>query len=70
MVRRSLVQYNRVDRLPSSTIADLKAALHEDGVERVVLDARHNYGGEVFGPRPGDRPVRRTRRWTSRIDSS
>jgi len=41
------VQYNRVDRLPSSTIADLKAALHAEGVERVVLDARHNYGGEV-----------------------
>ena len=45
--RTLFVQYNRVDRLASSQLADLKAALHGQGVERVILDIRHNYGGEL-----------------------
>jgi hypothetical protein len=41
------VQHNRVDRLPSATLSDLKSALHAPDVARVVLDVRHNFGGEV-----------------------
>jgi hypothetical protein len=41
------VQYNRMDRLPGSQFDDLRAELHKPGVARVVLDLRHNYGGEV-----------------------
>jgi hypothetical protein len=41
------VQYNRVDRLPSATLTGLKAALHAPDVGRVILDLRHNFGGEV-----------------------
>jgi hypothetical protein len=41
------VQYNRVDHLPLSTTADLETVLHGPDVARVVLDLRHNYGGEV-----------------------
>jgi len=41
------VQYNRVDRIPTTTLAELKAALLAPGVERVVLDVRHNFGGEM-----------------------
>ncbi len=42
-----LVQSNRMDRLPSATISDLRTALHGDGIDRIVLDLRHNFGGEV-----------------------
>ncbi|HJP88055.1 MAG TPA: hypothetical protein VJ850_03355 [Candidatus Limnocylindrales bacterium] len=41
------VQYNRVDPLPATTIADLKGFLEDPNVSRVVLDLRHNYGGEL-----------------------
>jgi hypothetical protein len=41
------VQYNRVDPLPSATVSDLKSALHAPDVTRVILDMRHNFGGEV-----------------------
>ena len=41
------VQYNRMDRLPPGQINDLRSALHKSDVARVVLDLRHNYGGEV-----------------------
>jgi hypothetical protein len=41
------VQYNRVDHLPLGTTAGLRTALHGPGVARIVLDLRHNYGGEV-----------------------
>ena len=41
------VQYNRVDVLPSATLDELEAALGDPNVERVILDLRHNYGGEV-----------------------
>jgi hypothetical protein len=41
------VQYNRMDLLAQSQIDDLRAALHRPDVARVVLDLRHNFGGEV-----------------------
>jgi hypothetical protein len=46
------VQHNRVDRLSASTYADLGDALRADGVERTILDLRHNFGGEVQGIDP------------------
>jgi hypothetical protein len=41
------VQYNRMDRLPLSQIDSLRAELRKPDVDRIVLDLRHNYGGEV-----------------------
>ena len=41
------VQYNRVDHLSIGTLAGLRDALHKPGVGRIVLDLRHNFGGEV-----------------------
>jgi hypothetical protein len=41
------VQYNRMDRLPSETGRELRTELRKPDVTRVVLDLRHNYGGEV-----------------------
>jgi hypothetical protein len=41
------VQYNRADHLPDKLIDDLRSALHAPNVERVILDVRHNYGGEL-----------------------
>ena len=46
-VETLFVQYNRVDRLPTATLTELKAALHAPDVVRVILDMRHNYGGEM-----------------------
>lgn len=46
-VETLFVQYNRVDRLPPSTLNDLRAELRKPDVARVILDLRHNYGGEV-----------------------
>jgi len=40
------VQYNRVDLIPTATLASLRNALLAPGVDRIVLDVRHNYGGE------------------------
>lgn len=45
--RTLYVQYNRVERLVPSVLEDLGSALKERAIERVVLDMRHNYGGEV-----------------------
>jgi hypothetical protein len=45
--RTLYVQYNRVERLAPSVLEDLGSALKEPAIERVVLDIRHNYGGEV-----------------------
>jgi len=46
------VQYSRVEAIPSTQVAALTAALADPAVDRVVLDIRHNYGGEVsaLGP--------------------
>jgi hypothetical protein len=41
------VQYNRVDRLAASLVTEFQAALREPDVARIVLDLRHNYGGEL-----------------------
>ena len=41
------VQDNRIDPVPAAQLDQLTAALHEPGVARVVLDVRHNYGGEL-----------------------
>jgi hypothetical protein len=41
------VQWNRVDHLPLQTTRDLRDALADPALARVVLDLRHNYGGEV-----------------------
>ena len=42
-----LVQYNRMDRLPASTFDDLRRELRKPDVAHVILDLRHNFGGEV-----------------------
>lgn len=41
------VQYNRVDRLPGTLVTDLQHVLDDASVARVLLDIRHNYGGEL-----------------------
>ena len=46
------VQWNRVDRLPVRTLDDLRDELHKPDVARVILDMRHNYGGEVSAVDP------------------
>jgi hypothetical protein len=46
------VQYNRVDRLAQSTLDDLRSALRGPGIDRVVIDVRHNFGGEVSAVDP------------------
>jgi hypothetical protein len=45
--RTLYVQYNRVDDQPPSTLGELEAALGDADIERVILDVRHNYGGEL-----------------------
>ena len=45
--RTLYVQYNRVEHQNPATLEELEAALTDPAVERVVLDIRHNYGGEV-----------------------
>jgi hypothetical protein len=46
------VQSNRTDVLPGLQTNALETALHEDGVAKVVLDLRHNYGGELSAVDP------------------
>ncbi len=43
------VQYNRVTHLSGTTLDELKAALATPGITRLIVDIRHNYGGESFG---------------------
>ena len=45
--RTLYVQYNRVEHQPSGVLAELGTALRDADVSRVVLDIRHNVGGEV-----------------------
>lgn len=45
--RTLYVQYNRVEHQTSTTLDELRAALTEPRIEQVVLDIRHNFGGEV-----------------------
>lgn len=46
------VQYNRVTQLGSGDLDALRAALADPAVDRVVVDIRHNFGGETFGYPP------------------
>src|SRR5262249_19935230 len=46
------VQYNRVDPLPATQLAALEAALRAPSIDRVILDVRHNYGGELHALDP------------------
>jgi hypothetical protein len=41
------VQYNRVERITPATVEALRAAVTAPDLTRVVLDIRHNFGGEV-----------------------
>ena len=41
------VQYNRVDQLPTQTYVALGQAMADAAVSRVILDVRHNFGGEL-----------------------
>ena len=41
------VQDNRIDPVPSAQLDQLRSALHAPAVARVLLDLRHNYGGEL-----------------------
>jgi hypothetical protein len=41
------VQYNRVEHKSPAELDELEAALTDPAHERVVLDIRHNFGGEV-----------------------
>jgi hypothetical protein len=41
------VQYNRVEHTPSAELADLRAAMLGPDISRVIIDIRHNFGGEV-----------------------
>jgi hypothetical protein len=50
------VQNNRTDPLPSAVFTDLAQALNKPTVERVVLDLRHNYGGELSAVDPIEAP--------------
>jgi hypothetical protein len=45
--RTLYVQYNRVEDQPPQVIDELGTALRDADVSRVVLDIRHNFGGEV-----------------------
>jgi len=46
------VQYNRVDLLPQASLDSLRAALHAPGIDKVIVDIRHNFGGEVSAVDP------------------
>lgn len=50
------IQNNRTDDLPASLLADLETALHDPDVSRVVLDLRHNFGGELRAIPPIEAP--------------
>lgn len=46
------VQENRVEAIPGSQLDALRIALATPGLDRIVLDLRHNYGGEVSAIEP------------------
>ena len=46
------VQYNRVDPLPLSALNGLRAAIADRDIFRVIVDLRHNYGGELSALEP------------------
>ena len=46
------VQYNRVDRLAPSRFEEIQSAAAQPAVRSVIVDLRHNYGGESNGYAP------------------
>ncbi|HUQ43798.1 MAG TPA: S41 family peptidase [Candidatus Limnocylindria bacterium] len=42
-----IIQNNRTDRLDSSLLMQARAALQAPAITRVILDLRHNFGGEL-----------------------
>jgi hypothetical protein len=46
------VQYNRVEFLSSDLLERLEAAARRPSVKRIVVDIRHNYGGETHAYEP------------------
>ncbi|HET7181376.1 MAG TPA: hypothetical protein VFI15_04005 [Candidatus Limnocylindrales bacterium] len=46
------VQDNRVDPLDPKLVAEVGTAMRDPAVRRVVLDLRHNYGGELHALEP------------------
>ena len=46
------IQYNRVTRLSGTTLDALRSVLATPGITRLVIDIRHNYGGETSGYSP------------------
>jgi hypothetical protein len=46
------VQYNRVEDLDSSLLDDLRQTAASGTVDRIIVDIRHNFGGQTFGYPP------------------
>ena len=46
------IQYNRVTKLPFDELDPLRTAIADPALSRVIVDVRHNYGGETFGYPP------------------
>jgi hypothetical protein len=46
------VQYNRVEDLDTDLLGELRDAAARDGVDRVIVDIRHNFGGQTFAYPP------------------
>ena len=46
------VQYNRVTRLGAAALEPIATALAEPGIRLVIVDVRHNFGGETPGYLP------------------
>ncbi|MEO8462558.1 MAG: hypothetical protein ABI555_05055 [Chloroflexota bacterium] len=47
-----VIGYNRVNRLSTADLAPLKEALADPSVRRLIVDVRHNFGGETSGYPP------------------
>lgn len=46
------VQYNRVEDLGADLLDELRHAAAGDAVDRIIVDIRHNFGGETFAYPP------------------
>lgn len=44
-----VIQYNRVNRLAGTALDSITTAIATPGIDRVIVDIRHNYGGDSFG---------------------
>ena len=47
-----VIQWNRIEHVPSAELEALREAIADPATTRVVLDLRHNYGGEVSALQP------------------